>query len=113
MKLIQHISKTDSNQNQRDLSLTPFDINDFEKLLQNEDETFWMKKGEKKALKLFHEAAERVPAYKDFLKKHKINHESIRPSQILKKYQLLIKKIIFRHIHYLIDVGMENCQLRL
>jgi phenylacetate-CoA ligase len=34
--------------------------------------------GEKMALALFHEAATRVPAYKDFLKKHQIDHATIR-----------------------------------
>ncbi|MCC2666574.1 MAG: hypothetical protein K0S63_490 [Gammaproteobacteria bacterium] len=92
MKLIQHISKTDSNQNQRDLSLTSFDINDFEKLLQKEDETFWLKKGEKKALKLFHEVAERVPAYKNFLKKNKINHEDIKTISDFKRVPITDKK---------------------
>ncbi|MDP1707237.1 MAG: hypothetical protein Q8L30_01670 [bacterium] len=31
-----------------------------------------------RALRLFHEAAERVPAYKDFLKKKKVRHELVR-----------------------------------
>jgi len=38
----------------------------------------WLKKGQEKALKTFHIAAEKVLAYKDFLKKHKIDHTKIK-----------------------------------
>lgn len=37
----------------------------------------WRRLGETRALALFHSMAQRVPAYKDFLKKHKINHNKI------------------------------------
>ncbi len=39
-----------------------------EAALKNNPAGFWEKRGEEAALKLFHEVAERVPAYKDFLK---------------------------------------------
>lgn len=55
-----------------------FDIVVYEKMLHEKGEEFWMREGEKKALKLFHAMAERVPAYKDFLKKNKVKHESIK-----------------------------------
>lgn len=55
-----------------------FDIRKFERLLREKDEVFWQKKGEERALKLFHAAAKRVPAYKDFLKKHGINPDKIK-----------------------------------
>lgn len=38
----------------------------------------WMGKGQENALKTFHTAAETVPAYQDFLKKHKIDHSKIK-----------------------------------
>src|SRR3989344_4920579 len=38
----------------------------------------WRKIEEKTALNLFHAAAERVPAYKDFLKKNRVAHAKIR-----------------------------------
>jgi phenylacetate-CoA ligase len=38
----------------------------------------WVKKGQDKYLSLFHQMAEQVPAYKDFLKKNTINHELIK-----------------------------------
>lgn len=39
---------------------------------------FWLKEGEKTSLELFHNAAQRVPAYKDFLKKNNIKPELIK-----------------------------------
>ncbi len=38
----------------------------------------WMGKGQENALKTFHTAAEDVPAYQDFLKKHQIDHTKIK-----------------------------------
>lgn len=47
---------------------------------------FWEKLREKTALALFHKASRRVPAYKDFLKKNKINPEKIKT---FKDFQLV------------------------
>jgi len=55
-----------------------FDIAQFEKLLAQKPESFWQKKGEERALSLFQLASTKVPAYKDFLKKHSINPKKIR-----------------------------------
>lgn len=55
-----------------------FDIDGFERLLRKKDEQFWQNQGERKALKIFHAAAELVPAYKDFLKRNKINHKRVK-----------------------------------
>ena len=46
--------------------------------LKTRPEAYWNARGRKMALNLFHEAAERVPAYKDFLAKNKIDHKKIR-----------------------------------
>ena len=46
--------------------------------MRQKGENFWHKIGEKRALSLFHEAAERVPAYKDFLHEHKIHHADVK-----------------------------------
>ncbi len=46
--------------------------------LKNESEVEWTHRGEKRALKLFHEMAGRVPAYKDFLKTHGFSPESVQ-----------------------------------
>ena len=54
---------------------------------------FWEKQGDKLALKTFHEAAEKVPAYKDFLKKHGIkDHAKIKTIDDFKKYVPLMDK---------------------
>lgn len=55
-----------------------FNTGAFARLLQTAPESFWMKEGEKRALQIFHEASRRVPAYKDFLKKHKIDPTKVR-----------------------------------
>ncbi|OGH73839.1 MAG: hypothetical protein A3C90_00805 [Candidatus Magasanikbacteria bacterium RIFCSPHIGHO2_02_FULL_51_14] len=47
-------------------------------LLHTKDEEYWIAEGEKMALDLFHRAAERVPAYKDFLQKSGVRHEKIQ-----------------------------------
>jgi phenylacetate-coenzyme A ligase PaaK-like adenylate-forming protein len=51
-----------------------------ERLLQDlrtKPERYWIKRGEKMALRLFRQMAERVPAYKDFLRKNKVKPEKI------------------------------------
>lgn len=40
--------------------------------------SFWQKKGRQKALATFHEAAKKVPAYKNFLRDYKIKAEDIK-----------------------------------
>jgi phenylacetate-CoA ligase len=48
-----------------------------EQELQEKPAAYWHERGERTALDLFKRASERVPAYKDFLAKHKINPDSI------------------------------------
>jgi phenylacetate-CoA ligase len=55
-----------------------FSIEDFEHLLRSRPEAFWQRAGERRALRLFHAAAKRVPAYKEFLGRHKIKPQKIR-----------------------------------
>jgi phenylacetate-CoA ligase len=54
------------------------DIAAFQGSLRNEDGHFWERLGAVRALELFHAAAVRVPAYRDFLKKRRIRHTSVR-----------------------------------
>lgn len=61
------------------------DISALEKSLSNNPENFWTVAGEKNTLKIFHSAAERVPAYKNFLKTHKISYKKIQTIQDFKK----------------------------
>jgi phenylacetate-CoA ligase len=49
-----------------------------EEALRTKPASFWQERGERAALDLFHSAAERVPAYSDFLKKNGIDHEQVR-----------------------------------
>ena len=73
-----------------------FNIAEFEKLLREKDELFWQKKGEDRALKLFHAAAVRIPAYRHFLQKHKIKHEKIRTVQDFQHVPFCDKKNYIR-----------------
>lgn len=59
-------------------SLQKANISVLEKNLKTKPENFWVKRGELRALKLFQEMAKRVPAYKDFLKKHKVDPTKIK-----------------------------------
>ncbi len=52
-----------------------------ERLLQDlrtKPEQYWIKRGEQMALRLFKQMAERVPAYKDFLRKNKVDPKKIK-----------------------------------
>lgn len=53
-------------------------INWLESKLKKDPESFWIERGEKRALRLFSLMSQRVPAYKDFLKKQKVKPELIR-----------------------------------
>lgn len=48
------------------------------RLVKTKKDSFWSYEREKRPLALFHEAARRVPAYKDFLKKNKVNPAKIK-----------------------------------
>lgn len=48
-----------------------------EKKLKTEPEDYWIQRGERRALKLFKLMSQRVPAYKDFLKKNKVKPDLI------------------------------------
>lgn len=67
--------------------LLPPQLNNPKKLLRElkaRPEQYWVRRGEKQALRLFHAMAERVPAYKNFLKKHKIRAGTIKTIQDFK-----------------------------
>jgi phenylacetate-CoA ligase len=54
------------------------DIAGLEKKLKTKPESYFLNRGERMALALFHDMARRVPAYRDFLKKHRVRHESVK-----------------------------------
>lgn len=55
-------------------------------LIRTKKDSFWSREREQRPLRLFHEAARRVPAYKDFLKKNHVNPEKIKT---FKDFELL------------------------
>lgn len=55
-----------------------FPVPSYERLLSSKLAEYWELAGQKRALEIFHTAANRVPAYKDFLKKHRISAEKIK-----------------------------------
>lgn len=55
-----------------------FDITAFERLLRTEPEGFWQQAGFSRALEVFQQAARRVPAYREFLKKHGVDPQAVR-----------------------------------
>lgn len=57
----------------------------------------WMKLGEQKALETFQTAAKAVPAYRDFLKKNKVNPEKIKTYEDFKKIPLTTKNNYFNY----------------
>ena len=59
--------------------------------LETKSENYWIKRGEKQALRLFHLMAQRVPAYKSFLKENKIVPEKIKTIQDFKSIPTIDK----------------------
>ncbi|MDD5638868.1 MAG: hypothetical protein PHO28_03115 [Candidatus Pacebacteria bacterium] len=70
---------------------------------------FWEKQGENLALKTFHEAAEKVPAYKDFISKHGIkDHTKIKTIDDFKKYVPLMDKDNYLRAYPLEDTALGD-----
>ena len=51
------------------------------KFIHEKKEGFWLRERERRALALFHEAARRVPAYKDFLKRNRVSPGKVKTWQ--------------------------------
>ena len=62
------------------------------RLLKTKPGKYWQHRGEKKTLKLFHEMADRVPAYKDFLKKSGVKPKLIKSIGDFKNVPLTSKE---------------------
>lgn len=60
--------------------------------LNTKNEHFWREEGERMALGLFHEASNRVPAYKDFLKKNRVDPKKIKTISDFKLVPVIDKK---------------------
>jgi phenylacetate-CoA ligase len=61
-------------------------------MLRENSPEWWEREGEKKALVTFHQAAQRVPAYKDFLKKHNVNPEKVVTIEDFKQFVPVMTK---------------------
>lgn len=53
-------------------------VSDILVLLKHMDESSWIRRGEKRTLQLFREAAKRVPGYRDFLEKRGVKPELVK-----------------------------------
>lgn len=60
--------------------------------LKQKQQDYWLKEGERMALKLFFEMHEHVPAYKNFIKEHNINAKKILSIDDFKKIPPISKK---------------------
>jgi len=67
------------------------DLEWLESELKNRPEKGWQRLGNSRALDLFHQMAERVPAYKDFLKKNGVNPKKIQTIHDFRKLPLIDK----------------------
>lgn len=77
------------------LNLRPEYLSDPDKALddvRNLSERKWRERGEESALALFHTMAERVPAYKDFLAQHKVDHTTVRTIEDFQQQVPLVDK---------------------
>jgi phenylacetate-CoA ligase len=59
--------------------------------LKTKPESYWIKRGEQMALRLFHEMARRVPAYKDFLAQHQFDPKRVQTIEEFKRVPLIDK----------------------
>lgn len=69
-----------------------FSIDKAHTVLQEKDAEYWEQKGIERALQLFHAAAERIPAYKDFLQKNQIQPSLVQTADDFKQVPTVNKK---------------------
>ncbi len=58
---------------------------------EKKNEQYWQKEGFKKALRIFHAASKRIPAYADFLKKNKFDPHSVMTLKDFERIPILTK----------------------
>lgn len=81
------------------MQIIPKDFQDPVKLLdelKTRPEEYWIKRGEVRALELFKQMSSRVPAYKDFLRKNKIDSEKIKTISDFKQVPTIDKNNYLR-----------------
>ncbi len=87
------------------IDLVPADFKNpirLDRELKIQPEEYWLKRGEARVLSLFQLMSERVPAYKDFLKKNKIKPEKIRSIADFRQIPTLCKE------NYLREYSLES-----
>jgi phenylacetate-CoA ligase len=70
--------------------------------------SFWEKQGRKKVLNTFYEAAEKVPAYKKFLREHKVDPKSIKIFEEFQEKVPILDKESYIRRHKLNDLCPEK-----
>jgi len=65
-------------------------------LIRRKNSAFWMKERETRALKLFYDVSKKVPAYKDFLRKNRIDPNKIKSFRDFSKIPTVTKKNYLR-----------------
>jgi phenylacetate-CoA ligase len=78
-------------------AVSDFSVTKAQQQLTEVSEGEWLKRGERRALALFHAAAEHVPAYKDFLKGHNVSPGNIRTMDDFRRLPLIDKENYLRH----------------
>lgn len=66
------------------------------KFIRRKDESFWLRLRQRRPLALFHQAAVRVPAYKDWLRRQRIDHKKIKTWQDFQSVPPVSKKNYLR-----------------
>ncbi len=64
---------------------------ELQEMLKTKPEQYWRKRGEKMALKLFHDMSKSVPAYKDFLKQNNFKASSVKTIEDFSKIPVVDK----------------------
>ena len=70
-----------------------------------------MSEGEKNAIAVFHEAAQRVPAYRDFLRRHGVRHESIQSIPDFLSVPIATKENYIRQYPCLSGASVDSWQM--
>lgn len=73
-----------------------WDVSAFSRLLNEKKAHFFEREGEKRALNLFKETSQNIPAYKSFLEKNKINPKKIKTINDFKLLPIINKKNYLR-----------------
>ncbi|MBI2034072.1 MAG: phenylacetate--CoA ligase family protein [Candidatus Liptonbacteria bacterium] len=81
--------------NERDWT-PPYSAEKILRLIKTKKDDFWSRERERRPLRLFHEAAARVPAYKDFLRKNRVNPAKIKTWKDFQNVPAVSKKNYLR-----------------